>query len=108
MKINYNREAVNGFLYSIWNGSVKVYKGEAIVIDEKRGIFKSKSKRFTCHAEPGKIYNVVVWLKEQDDERAVQLLIDHNYTQLYLACEKVTNYGNKIKTLRAHQRGLKG
>lgn len=107
MKINYNREAVNGVLYSIWNGSVRVYEGEAIVIDEERGIFKSKSKRFTCHAEPGKIYNAVVWLKEQDDERAVQLLIDYNYTQLDLTYEKVYNYQNKIQMLRAHQRGLK-
>ena len=107
MKINYNREAVNGFLYCIWNGSVRVYEGEVIVIDEERGIFKSKIKRFTCHAEPEKIYNAVVWLKEQDDERAVQLLIDYNYTQLYLACEKVANYENKIQMLRTHQEELK-
>ena len=107
MKINYNREAVNGFLYSIWNGSVKAYEGEVIVIDEERGIFKSKTTRFTCHAEPGKINNAVVWLKEQDDDRAVQLLIDYNYTQLDLAYEKVDNYKNKIQMLRAYQRGLK-
>ena len=107
MKINYNREAVNGFLYSIWNGTVKAYEGEIKVIDEERGIFKSTTKRFTCHAEPEKIYNAVVWLKEQDDERAVQLLIDYNYTQLDLVYEKVDNYKNKIQMLRAHQRGLK-
>jgi len=107
MKINYNREAVNGVLYSIWNGSVKAYEGEVIVIDEERGIFKSKTKRFTCHAEPGKIYNAVVWLEEKNDERAIQLLIDYNYQQLDSAYEKVDNYKDKIQMLRAYQRGLK-
>ena len=107
MNDNYNREAVNGFLYSIWNGSVKVYKGEAIVIDEKRGIFKSKSKRFTCHAEPGEIYNAVVWLEERNDEIAIQLLIDYNYQQLDSAYEKVDNYKDKIQMLRSYKSGLK-
>ena len=107
MRTNYNREGVNGVLYSIWNGTVKAYQGEIKVIDDERGIFKTTTKRFTCHAEPGKLYNAVVWLEEKDDEKAVQLLIDYNYKQLDLAYEKVDNYKNKIQMLRACQRELK-
>lgn len=107
MRTNYNREGVNGVLYSIWNGTVKAYDGEIKIIDEKRGIFKAKTKIFTCHAEPEKIYNAVVWLKEKDDEKAIQLLIDHNYAQLDLAYEKVENYERKIQMLLTCQRELK-
>ena len=107
MRTNYNREGVRGVLYSIWNGTVKAYEGEIKVIDEERGIFKSTTQRFTCHAEPEKIYNAVVWLKEKDDNKAVQLLIDYNYNQLYLAYEKVDNYENKIKMLREYQTDIK-
>lgn len=101
------------FVYSIWSGELRVYEGDMHLIrpswrsqmlgenlEPRVGIFKNAVKRFECSTNPGVVHNKIVWLPERDDDKARQILIAYEETQIAKLQEKIQNHQAKINTLK--------
>lgn len=104
-----------GYLYSVWNGKLKEYKGNVLYSDKctvngyippKRTLFDvvdergKKIKSLNCASKEGVVYNKVVWLVESDRSKAAEILIDWEMQQIFDLQMKINNHNDLIDTLR--------
>lgn len=104
-----------GYLYSVWNGKLKEYKGNVLYSDKctvngyippKRTLFDvvdergKKIKSLNCASKEGVVYNKVVWLVESDRSKAAEILIDWETQQISALQMKINNHNDLIDTLR--------
>lgn len=100
------------YLYSPWNGKIKVYKGEVWHREESRDwytIYYESThfrmldkhgkimKRFQCSPTEGEVHNKVVWLSEPDMNKAAQILIEYEELQIAKLEEKIENHKQLIE-----------
>ena len=92
----------NCYLYSLWSGRLVVHPGHVHkgYLNDDVGRFQSKNKSFGCSIHPGVMYNSVVWLEERNDDRAKDILIEYEETQITALQEKIDNHLHKIKILK--------
>ena len=104
-----------GYLYSVWNGKLKEYKGNVLYSDkwtvngyippeltmfdvvDERG---KKIKSLNCALKEGVVYNKVVWLVESDRSKAAKILIDWEMRQISALQMKINNHHGRIDTVR--------
>lgn len=88
------------FLYSTWSGELKVEEGKILKITgfENYGTFYSEKteKMITCHLEPEKIYNAMVWFSKRDDEKAIDLLVKYHEKEIEKLKAKIEGHLNKM------------
>lgn len=108
-----------GYLYNLWNGKLKEMKGEVFhrdkysdgqyifpednyfrVIDENG----RRIKTLCCSSMPEVIYNKGVWLEKSDPEKAAQILIEYEETQIAKLKLKIENHESIIETLKKELR----
>lgn len=92
------------FLYSTWSGVLKVTTGKVLQVKrfESIGTFCSENdeKIVTCHLEPEKIYNAMVWLPERNDEKAINCIMKYHEKEIEKLKNKIENHLNKMVTVK--------
>jgi hypothetical protein len=96
--------AENVFIYSPWNGRLKVYEGRVAAFgkNQDEGLFHSNEpikKRLGCHVESGKVFNCVVWFHERNDALAAALLIQYEKSRIAALTETIANHQYRIDML---------
>ena len=107
---------VVGYLYSLWNGTLKEYKGEVYHSDEIREGYKyiipeknyfvakdnhgREIKKLVCASVEGEIVNKVLWLTESNIHKAAQLFIEYEETQISKLKLQIENHERLINTLK--------
>jgi hypothetical protein len=66
----------------------------------KHGSFESKDKFMTCSSVEGIVYNSTVWLSDNDIERAKEVLINHERTEMASLYNKIKHHLRRIKILK--------
>lgn len=89
-----------GFLYSIWTNEFRVYEGKVLSTNRKSldglAFFCFARIRINCSLKPGEIYNSMVWLKERNDQFAIDIMIKYQEEQIKNLKRKIDNHSNKI------------
>lgn len=109
------RSAVKGYIYSLWNGDLMEYSGEAlytntcankhdriyprntifIILDEHG----DEIKRLQCSRNEGEVYGKTVWLTESNKRKAADIFIKHEEEQITNLNLKIENSKALIRTL---------
>jgi hypothetical protein len=92
-----------GYLYSLWSGRFKVYHGR-VKPRSRDGIcnfITDEGKLFQCNPEPGMFHNALVWLEDNNETLARELLVDHENRQIAKLQEQIDNHLYKIKVLKS-------
>ena len=94
--------ANEAYLYSLWSGVFKEYKGSILDVRHHDGIarFASATKHISCATEEGVVYNAIVWLSESNEKLASEILIKYEELQIEKLSEKIDNHTNKIKRIK--------
>jgi hypothetical protein len=101
-----NHESVKGYVYSLWSGRLLIKEAVIIKYQEPSrhvGLSRAKfsdGKYVVVNEEPSQIYNGIVWLPEQSDDIAVEMLIEYQNMQIAKLKEKIGNHEYKIETLK--------
>lgn len=106
----------DGYLYNLWNGKLKEYKGEIWHMDEYRDMFdiirpeRSRFiakdehgqviKRLECANFEGEIYNKGVWLRESNRKRAAEILIRREEGMIAKLQFQIKNHEDLIESLK--------
>lgn len=95
----------NCYLYSTWSGKLKVEPGRVMISNDKNDFYGKfikfkKTTALTCHKEPGKVYNSIVWLPERNDDLAKLILINYHESAIEELKEKIENHLAKIVEIR--------
>lgn len=91
------------FLYSLWSGEFKLYEGRIVVGENyKYGMarFIGAKKEMICSSKEAEIYNSIIWLRNRDDQKAVNTMIKYQEEQITKLKKKIDNYLNKINLIR--------
>lgn len=91
------------FLYSMWSGPVTVDEGKVFRIRdyEKVATFRNKDgKAISCHPEPEKVYNAMIWLPERDDLKAAALLAQYHEKSVEELKKKIESHLTKIALIK--------
>lgn len=104
-----------GYLYSVWNGKLKEYKGtityfaelrENIYIQPERTFFEIFDargiivKKYQCASKEGEIHNKVVWLYESNRRKAAEILIEYEKQQIAKLQMQIENHKELIELLK--------
>lgn len=103
----------NAYLYSIWSGKLVVREGyvrhtSCLNRSEKLGYFiilKNDEKR-SQSIKPGVVYNGMVWLTENDPNKAIELLISDKQFKIDDLRDKIDNLLKDVELLEFYKRGL--
>lgn len=91
-------------LYSLWSGEFRVAEGSVFTVKgfEKYGTFRfnDRDKIVTCHLEPEKVYNAMVWLPERDDQKAIQILLKYHENKIKELKEKINGHLKNMGLIR--------
>ena len=90
----------NCHLYSLWSGQLRVYEGDVHERWRADGTFVTTTRNFACSVEPEIVHNAVVWLPEQNESLAKQILIQYHEKEISKLKEKIDNHLNKILILK--------
>ena len=97
-----NRE--NVYLYSRYAGRFEVYQGSVVPYFNRRGrfVFKRNGKDtyLQCDLNPNVVHGSVVWMFERDDQKAVDLFIEHERMAIKELQEKIERREWNIKLLQ--------
>ena len=117
MQNGHVRLIATGYLYSPWNGTLRVYTGEIyhrnrcdngpggysypertyfLVKDKHNRVLKS----FDCAENEGEIHNKLVWLRELDTRKAADIFIEYEETQIARLKMQIENHESLIQSLR--------
>lgn len=96
---------ITGYMYSMWGGKLDSYEGY-LMMSARPGrarFYKIANDTIAgslmCSNKPGVIVNSVVWLKERDDKKAAELLIQYERTQIEQCKMRIRHHEAKIKML---------
>lgn len=92
----------NAYLYSLWSGQFKKYKGNVYRsrYNKNNIAFNNGHKNMQCCESPGIVCNAVVWLEEDDENKARSILINYELSQIEKLKDKIANHEYKILILR--------
>ena len=89
------------FLYAMLDGMLIVYTGYLFYTPRKGWAqFINKAKSQQCSAEAGTICNSVVWFYERNDDKARQMLIDHEDSEIQKYKLKILSHEKKLELLK--------
>lgn len=93
---------LNCYLYSLWTGRLKEYKGDIYesMRNDNLANFKTETHRYLCSMQPGVVYNGSVWFAEQNIEKAKKCLIEYEEINILEFQEKIKNCLHRIKVLK--------
>lgn len=111
------KEIAKGYLYNLWNGKLKEYRGAVLHKDEiNRGFGKAilpevnyfmvhdehgkVVKKLCCSGVEGEIHNKGVWLTESDKSKAAEILIRYEEDQIAKLKFAIKNHEELIESLR--------
>ena len=93
----------NVYLYSRHNGRIEVYQGyvRPYIRDKARFTFKrfGKDANLQCPLEPGVVHHNVVWLYEDDIQKARELFIEHELLAINELKDKIERHRWNIKLI---------
>ena len=99
--------AENAFIYSVYGGSFRCYKGFIIATEsfftgksKKHARFRNTKTGLWCSEKAGEIFNGVVWFPEKDDEKAKELLIKDLNKKVEILNKKIENLNDLIMILK--------
>lgn len=90
----------NAYLYSLWDGQLKVYEGDVHETWTPLGTSVTKMNTMACSKEPKTVYNSVVWLEERNDNLARACLIIYEEAEIAILQEQMEHHQNKIRILK--------
>lgn len=105
----------DGYLYSVWNGKLKEYRGVITYFAEIQGISYIepertyfdvldargiKVKTYNCASKEGEIHNKVVWLHEPNKQKAAEILIEYEEQQIAKLQMQIENHKELIELLK--------
>ena len=103
------------YLYSIWTGKLVVREGYVRhtsclkTSDKELGYFvilKNNEKR-TQSIKPGTVYNGMVWLTENNSNKAIDLLISDKQSKIDDLQSKINNLLNDVELLEFYRSAIK-
>lgn len=104
------QEEVNGYLYSFRNNTLKVYQGQIIRrqwgFETMQGRFHGANRILNCSSEEGFIMNSTVWFTEPNEQKAIELFIDHETDAINDLYSKITGRKERIDVLLALRKPL--
>lgn len=100
-----------GYLYNLWQGSIREYYGEIVRrygedMPESRCLFKvldehgREMKSLLCSPIEGTIYQKSVYLHDKDKKRAAKILIENEEHEIAKIEFKLRNRKEIIETLK--------
>ena len=107
--MNYDKKEVlgNGYLYNLWQGSIREYYGKIVRgYDSDKCCFKvldehgREMKMLLCSPTEGKIYQKSVYLHNKDKKRAAKILIENEEYEIAKIEYKLRNRKEIIETLK--------
>ena len=105
-----------GYLYKLWNGTLKEYRGEVLhkveysIYNGMRATrevtyFMAKDKnnriikKFCCSPVEGEIGNKLVWLSESNRTKAASILIEYEKQRIAELQFRIKNHEEEIDSL---------
>ena len=107
--MNYDKKEVlgKGYLYNLWQGSIREYYGKIVRgYDSDKCCFKvldergREMKMLLCSPIEGKIYQKTVYLHDRDKKRAAKILIENEEYEIAKIEYKLRNRKEIIETLK--------
>ena len=106
-----------GYLYNLWNGKLKEYRGEVLhkeKYEDSYGRYISPEvnyfmvhdehnrivKKLCCSAVEGEICNKGLWLSESNKSKAAEILIQYEEEQIAKLKFQIENHEELIESLR--------
>lgn len=103
----YEPSATEGWLYELWRGQLRIREGTVFKRQwspMREAIFKygtlESGDWVKCNAEPGKLLQARVWLRERNDAQGCRLLIEYYEGNIERLEKQIEGYRANIKFLK--------